>query len=499
MPRLQILTPAETAAFETPPLFSATDREQFFQIPASLQPVLLTQRTVINRVGLLITIGYFRATKRFFTHPFHPADIEDVAHRLGCLPGLIDMSAYDAKATTSRHRQLTLAYLGFRPFAVHARHAVAQEIRMMIRSQQRLKAMFFHAVEVLETRKIEIPSVHALTALIGSELKQHKQRLAATLEQHLSARQRELLESLVEKSPPDAQDRTPMERFPFTLLKRFSQSMRPSRIKINIEDRRTLLPVYRELEPVLAALDLTPDGVRYHAHSVLKARREQVTRRTTTERSLYLLCFVAHQFRRLHDLLGDVLLAAVQQVVNACEREHKERYYAARLTHRRTLRTLVTDVSQGMEEPLTTIETIAFEANLSDSEKVSRIQAVFTDTHAARSTATTSLAHLNQQVQEEREDAEYYAVLAAHSVRLQNRIAEIVREVDFQGDPTSPLMIALAHYQAKAGVLTQRVPIAFLSAAEQQVVYDASGKLQVSLYKALLYLALADGAQSGGH
>jgi hypothetical protein len=273
--------------------------------------------------------------------------------------------------------------------------------------------------------------------------------------------------------------------------------MRPSRIKTNIEDRRTLLPVYRELEPVLAALDLTPEGVRYHAQSVLKARREQVTRRTTTERSLYLLCFVAHQFRRLHDLLGDVLLAAVQQVINVCEREHKERYYAARLTHRRTLRTLVTDVTQGMEEPLTTIETIAFEANLSDSEKVSRIQTVFTDTHATRSTATTSLAHLHQQVQEESEDAEYYAVLAAHSVRLQNRIAEIVREVDFQGDPTSPLMIALAHYQAKAGVLTHRVPVAFLSVAEQQLVYDASGKLQVSLYKALLYLTLANALKAG--
>ena len=60
-----------------------------------------------NRIGVLITIGYFRATKRSFTQPFRPADIDDVAQRLGCLPGLGKLTAYDAKVTSNRHRQLT--------------------------------------------------------------------------------------------------------------------------------------------------------------------------------------------------------------------------------------------------------------------------------------------------------------------------------------------------------------------------------------------------------
>ena len=84
MARLQILTPSEVRAFDTPPVFTASDRERFFQIPASLHTLLSAQRTVTNRIGLLITIGYFRATKRFFTQPFHSADIDDVAQRLGC-------------------------------------------------------------------------------------------------------------------------------------------------------------------------------------------------------------------------------------------------------------------------------------------------------------------------------------------------------------------------------------------------------------------------------
>jgi hypothetical protein len=281
------------------------------------------------------------------------------------------------------------------------------------------------------------------------------------------------------------------------LLNRFSHSTRPSRIKANLEDRRTLLPFYRELAPVLAVLDLTPDGVRYYAESVVKARREQVSRRADHERDLYLLCFMAHQFRRLHDLLGDLFLLAVQHVVTLCTREHKERYYNARATHRRTVRTVIAEVNAGLGDPLTTIETIAFQAKLSALEKVSRSQTVFTSTQPARSAAVSSLHQLHRQVQEESEDAEYYAVLTAQSLRLQNRVAELVREVEFQGDPTTPLMQALAFYQDKAGVITQSAPTDFLAAAERQVVYEDNGKLKVSLYKALLYLALADALKAG--
>jgi len=42
MPRMQILTPAEATAFETPPVFRPTEREKFFQISDSLSFVLPT-------------------------------------------------------------------------------------------------------------------------------------------------------------------------------------------------------------------------------------------------------------------------------------------------------------------------------------------------------------------------------------------------------------------------------------------------------------------------
>jgi hypothetical protein len=87
-----------------------------------------------------------------------------------------------------------------------------------------------------------------------------------------------------------------------------------------------LRPLYGAVESAVTALDLTPEGVRYYANAVLKSRVFQVSRRAEEDRHLHLVCFIAHQFLRLHDVLIDILLLAVQSALNTCQREHKERY-----------------------------------------------------------------------------------------------------------------------------------------------------------------------------
>jgi hypothetical protein len=144
---MQILTAAEHQAFETPPVFSSTERETFFHVSESLAGLLATLRSPTNCVCLVLTVGYFRATKRFFATPCHQADVAYVTHKLGYTPDQIDLAAYDAKATASRHRRLTLDYLGFRPFNAQARQEMAQEIHRMIRAQMRPKAMLWQVLQ----------------------------------------------------------------------------------------------------------------------------------------------------------------------------------------------------------------------------------------------------------------------------------------------------------------------------------------------------------------
>ena len=236
MPRMHILTAAELKAFDTPPLLSHPQRETLFRVSERLASMLASLRSPTNQVGLLLAVGYFRATKRFFASPFHPPDVVYVTQQLGYTPEQIDLEAYDHKASASRHRRLTLDYLGFRPFNAQARLEMAQEIRVMVRSQMRPKAIFMQLLTLLETRKTEIPSAYALTALITQESQQHKRELTETIDAHLSPTHRTLLDALLEKQESLWQPEPQVQRYKLTLLKRFSQSTKPAKITGNLED-----------------------------------------------------------------------------------------------------------------------------------------------------------------------------------------------------------------------------------------------------------------------
>jgi len=497
MPRMHILTAAEQHAFDTPPVLSDAERDTFFEVSHSLDALLATLRSPTNRVGLVLTIGYFRATKRFFAVPFHQGDIAYVTHRLGYTSDQIDLEAYDGKATARRHRALTLDYLGFRPFTSQVRQEMADEIRTMVRSQLRPKAIFWQVLTLLKTRKTEIPSAYALTELITQVSRHHHRALTAAIETHLSPTQRALLDALFDKQEAFWHAEPHVQRYKLTLLKRFSQSMRPARIKANLEDLRVLRPLYHEVEAVVKALDLTPEGVRYYANAVLKSRMFHVARRADDDRHLHLVCFITHQCLRLHDVLIDVLLLAVQSTLHACEREHKERHYTGRTDQRHTLHTLVDDVSERLYHPLADIERIAFSTQFTDTEKVCHIQAVLAHDQDHRHTVASHLRDLQQQAQGTHEDTTSYAVLESRSLKLQNRVASKTEWPWFQGEEQADLLTAIQHSQDKHGTVTPTAPVAFLESSEPCLLMDASGKWRVSLYKALLFIKMAAAIKAG--
>jgi hypothetical protein len=78
----------------------------------------------------------------------------------------------------------------------------------------------------------------------------------------------------------DAPVPTKTAAYKLTLLKKLSQSTRPSKIKETITDLLVVQGLYRDFLPILCALDLNHEGVRYYAHSVIKS---ESTRRCVTD------------------------------------------------------------------------------------------------------------------------------------------------------------------------------------------------------------------------
>jgi Domain of unknown function (DUF4158) len=71
MARMKILTRHEEAEFESPPKFNNAERKRFFSVSSAFQELLESPRTTAtNKVCFLVTLGYFKARRKFFARQF---------------------------------------------------------------------------------------------------------------------------------------------------------------------------------------------------------------------------------------------------------------------------------------------------------------------------------------------------------------------------------------------------------------------------------------------
>ena len=275
MPIMKILNSEERETFEIPPVFSGVDRQKYFEFPLKIIRFIKSLRTPTNQVCFLVAFGYFKATKMFFSRKFHQKDIAFVAKRFGIDPKQVKIESYE-KTTYHRHKIIIREYFAFREFDEEARKIVIKEISSIIRSQLRAKLILIRITEILISRKIEIPSYTILANLIIDEIRNHKQELVMVIENHLTSEIRQMLDALLKKEDKQT---SKIQRYKLTLLKKFHQSTRPKKIKSNIEDLRTLKEIFQSLEGLIKALNLTHEGIKYYAHSVIKSEIFQVSRR----------------------------------------------------------------------------------------------------------------------------------------------------------------------------------------------------------------------------
>jgi hypothetical protein len=278
--------------------------------------------------------------------------------------------------------------------------------------------------------------------------------------------------------------------------------MQPKQIAERVALFDQLKHLFIPLAPLLARLELTDQTIAYYAQYVLDNRSVQLAEREATDRYLYLLAFVTHQYLRVGDALVLTLYKAVSGVFNDCEQQLKEDYFQ----QRQTTATLVGQMNRRSDvhiDALTEIEQTMSNGQWNNDEKIARIEQILT---RKRLTATELLADrqrvvelrtLNQPIAER---SDYYLSLEKASHRLQLRVSAIIQTLVFDAENSHPYLLeAISSYQQRRGELTATttVPLTFLDMAEQQQVYTPNGKLRVSLYKVLLFRAVRDGLRDG--
>jgi hypothetical protein len=204
-------------------------------------------------------------------------------------------------------------------------------------------------------------------------------------------------------------------------------AFQPSKIKERVTDLRIIEDLYQQIQPALSILDLSNEGIRYYASSVLKSDMSDIARRRDEDRHLHVLAFIAHQYYRLQDNLVEVLLASLRSYQTRAQKAHKDQRYARRSEHNQVIKKLLHYIDDNVLSLLTIIHNITQDMSLTDAKKIAQIKAILPQADE------TEFINLRDQLGAELKEDDYYQILETRSLRLQNRVSPILRDSTSQG------------------------------------------------------------------
>ena len=496
MPKMRILDQAEEQQFENPPEFNNVDRKKFLTFPEEILLQCEKMKVPSKKAFFLLAFGYFKAKNKFYPNKFNEKDLKYVCMKLSIPFEKVNIEDYD-RQTYSLHKRILLEYFGFVNFTKDHIKLVTEKIAPLVRSHVKTKEIFFAAVEFLLNSRIEITSYHQISTIILSTISDHKAKLIKTIENTLTKEKKKLLDSLLEKITDDKTGKE-INRYKLTWLKKFSQSTRPGKIRLNIHDLKTLRNLYKKLEEVIRSLDLSQDGFTFFANSVIKFNYLQVDQKSDSDKYLHLITFIVHQFYRLQDTLIDIFLQAHQAVVNSAVKEEKEKLYKEKEDRRKMLNDFIKYLSHDIKA-FRKIEDILLDSNLKEFEKIEFLKNILSEEKDLRNRIDKEIKDVRSKQKTAEKDAVYYEILKRKSRMLQNRVSDIIKNVEFNRvGSDNHLIEAIEYYKSKDGKLNGKdVPLTCLFPHEREKVYDEDSKFDISFYKAILFAKISHAIKSG--
>jgi len=490
MAKLEILTPSEQITFDSPPNFSKAEQTKHFYLPTELQLWLKTVNTPTNQVGFILLWGYYQSSSRFFQPTqFLQNDIKAICKQQNIPYEQIQFSSY-AQRTFNNHKQTIRQHLKLQPFDDNAQNFFLQSIKDKVVRHQSPKQILQDIKELLKVKRIEIPSYNRFALVITQAISDFEKNLIKLVSKELLPILRTKFDELLETKESTFST--------IAKLKAISHSRKPKAIKDSVQIFQTIQCLYQDLLPIIKTLDMHIDTIKYYANWIRKANLYRIIQLQPNKRYLYMVCFIAHQYQLRQDILADTLLTSVQATENTTIRTQKEYAFKQVGLQKQTFQ-LLSAARVSYKTLLKQIEEITVSYGLDATEKIEQIKQLLHDYH--QQITEPKLDEVTQSSQNEMATQDYYNLLESSSIKLQNRVADIMRYLSFdkiENKKTSPsILSAIKHYQSKAGNIGKEAPLEFLADEERATLFVEDGKFRVSLYKSLLYLHTANSLKSG--
>ncbi|WP_423064304.1 Tn3 family transposase [Candidiatus Paracoxiella cheracis] len=145
------------------------------------------------------------------------------------------------------------------------------------------------------------------------------------------------------------------------------------------------------------------------------------------------------------------------------------------------------------------ISEITSSSVFSDSEKVAAIENLLEEYRQFTTEQEKEYLQLCENLLSDfAKNKELYDYLELGSARLQNRVSSIIQTLMFnESTSRADIYQAVKHFVDNEGQCDEKSPIEFLSPEEQSALFNDENKFRPALYKALLFIHIADAIKSG--
>lgn len=493
----KILSTNEIKEFDNPPVLNSEERKKYFNLSEFIEEGLSDIRNDQNKLVFIILTGYFKYCRKFFVpNKFNAKDINYVINRYSLKIKELKLENFN-RMTFLRYKELLLNRFGYVPFDDEARHLIIEEAKIVVSKKFRLKSIFQSLLEFLFTKRIEIPTYNAFAEIITEVVNEYEKELQEKLLALLDAPRKALLDDFLLRIESETAKDPKLHRYKITNVKKFSHSTKPSKIKENTESLKFFKNIFDELKEIITTLNLSSETIEYYATWSLKAESAQI--KTNNKKYLYLVSFVIHQYFTLQDLLIDILLSSIRTTSNTAKRENTANYYLKKKERATKYFNIAQSVENKIFPTFLEIEEILFSNNLNHTEKINMLMELWPKTKKNRAEIKTKLDEIKNETKKNLKDNDLYDVFQSKSIKLQNRVSEIIKNIEFDRSSSSKkIMEAIDYYRQKNGAIDNNAPDSFLEdEKKKEALLDEKGKLRISLYKVFLFQEISDAVKSG--
>ena len=497
MTKLAILTINERTKFNAPPKFNQDERALHFSLSSENLQIVQQLRSTTTKVGFILQLGYFRTNGKFYTtEQFRQKDIFYVTQMLGLNAEEIDLSSYKNKIIT-QHRRKILTLLGWQPFNKLQKDNTIEHVKWLVQRQMSLKHIFLSGIDFCWQNKVEVPSFDILSDIIINGYNNFEYGLIDIISNKLTPTHIAKLDKLVSQDKHN--NKTSMQRPSITLLKQINQSLRPADIQETVEIYKVFKEYFDEFSGIIDELKLSDQATEYFATWVQKATVFQLNQFANKNKLyLYLLCYIKHQCYYRHDILIDLFLKSVRTMVNAANDQLNQLEKKTRPARNLAIKKISTS-NKNSREVLEKITGILKSPIILESAKLAQIEATVDQYNTQHDASKSHIVKIEQELDEISKNKTFFDALESMSLKLQNRVSNITKVLEINTVTSEEsLVVAIQHYRTSDADVGKSSPVKFLKENEANILY-IENKFRVSLYKALLFVHMADAIKKSSH